>query len=599
MAHGSSHREAPGILATPFADNTDVYAFISPEDPDKIVFVANYVPLLLPNSGPNFYRFGDEVEYGIHIDNDGDAIRDVSYWFRFRSAIRNGDTFLYNTGPVDSLDDTDLNVRQFYSVHRENAGAKSIELADDVPVAPWNAGPRSFPDYDGVANEAIQPLAGGRVFAGPRDEPFFVDLQVFDLLGVGGESSTDGLNVMSLVLEVPIEDVVDGGVRPDAGTTGPNSVLGIYASAYQRRNRVHHLRRRTTRHFGRRVQVSRLAFPLINEAVIPLKDKDEYNRSLPQDDVERFGQYILDPELNGLLTAVLGLPCTPTPEGGRTDIVDLLSPNGTTPADLLRININAGQTFADSGFPNGRKLDDDVVDTILTIVCNGPLTVGDGVDGNDVEFSGIFPFLASPHPQPRSSPDADGDGSTVADGDCDDTDPTVKPGAAEICDGVDNDCNGVVDDAVDGDSDLSTLCTDCDDADDMVFPGATELCDGKDNDCDEEIDEGCDASTTGRAVLLDDDLDPSVPIEPYVIGSLLCLDQITAGGCIFFAEGDCVDDLGVSQPHLHGFIEVAGLVGPFGGFYQEFNDVCGFGDIIDDVPGCGPDLLLPCGATAQ
>jgi hypothetical protein len=399
-AQASSHREAPAIAEDQFADNTDVYAFISPEDSNKLVVVANYVPLLLPFSGPNFYKFSDDVAYDLHFDNNGDAKSDIIYRFLFETTIQTGDTFLYNTGVVDSLNDANLNVRQTYDVLRLNGRGVLQDVVDsNVPVAPWNVGSRTFPGntYDTVAGQAIKTTPGGeRLFAGPRDEPFFVDLHVFDLLGVGGFPSTNGVNVMSIVFEVPINKIAQGGARPAATATGKNTVVGIHATASRRRVSV--LRRGgPERDRGQFVQVSRLGWPLVNEVVIPLKDKDKFNRSRPEEDLANIGAYILQPELTGLLQGVLGLPCPNTPAAGRTDIVTLLSPETTTVADLLRINIRQGQTFTNAGFPNGRKLDDDVTDTLLTVVCNATGTqVGDGVNANDLPFLNVFPFLASP-----------------------------------------------------------------------------------------------------------------------------------------------------------------------------------------------------------
>jgi len=393
----SSHREAPSIAEDQYVDNTDVYAFISPKDPDKLVMVANYVPLLIPSSGPNFYKFSDEAYYEIHIDNDGDAKEDITYRWTFKNEIKNGRTFLYNTGPIDSIDSANLNVTQTYRLDRidERTGRKT-RLLDKAPVAPWHVGKRSFPNYDAVANQAIKTSGGTSAFAGPRDEPFFVDLHVFDLLGVGGAPTTDGINVMSLVLEVPITDIAKNGQRPAAGATGKESVVGIYASASRPQVRI--LRRgRDSDDFGQMIQVSRLAWPLVNEVIIPLQDKDKYNRSAPKDDVRNFGAYILDPEVPKLLNLVLGAGCAPTPADGRTDIVGLLAPNGTTPADLLRININQGQTNAQSHFPNGRALADDVTDTLLTVACNNGSPIGDGVNANDKPFLDAMPYLASPH----------------------------------------------------------------------------------------------------------------------------------------------------------------------------------------------------------
>jgi hypothetical protein len=399
-ALGSSHREAPAIAEDPMADNTDVYAFISPTDPSKIVFVANYVPLLLPASGPNFYRFADSVRYQIRIDNDGDAKPDISYSWRFNTTIGNGNTFLYNTGPIESLEDADLNVRQTYTLRRFNEkNGTSTVIAQNVPVAPWNVGKRSFPggSYESVARQAIHEAGGFKMFAGPRDEPFFVDLHVFDLLGVGGAPTTDGVNVMSLVLEVPITDVAKGGNRPAAGATGQTSVIGVYARAERQQLRI--VLDAGDFDLGGFVQVSRLGWPLVNEVIVPLGDKNKYNRSNPKNDVANFGAYILDPEVPKLLDLVLGTDCTDPGPDGRLDIVGLLAPNGTTPADLLRININADQTGAASVFPNGRGLADDVTDTLLTVACQSAsgAVIGDGVDGNDLPFTSDFPYLASPH----------------------------------------------------------------------------------------------------------------------------------------------------------------------------------------------------------
>jgi hypothetical protein len=399
-AWASSHREAPSIAQDPCADNTDVYTFISQENPDNLVVVANYIPLLVPSSGPNFFSFCDDVAYDINVDNNGDARTDLTYRFLFRTTVQNGNTFLYNVGPVDSLTDPNLNVRQVYDVVRiDHATDTQSTVASAVPVAPWHVGKRSFPgdSYETVALGAVTQSNGLKLFAGPRDEPFFVDLNVFDLLGVGGAvPSTYGFNVMSLVLEVPITAVAAGGVRPGEATAA-DAVVGVHATASRQRKSV--LRRNVTkRERGRYVQVSRLAWPLVNEVVVPRKDKDKFNRSEPQDDLANIGGYVLFPELTGLLIAVLpDLGCAETPAEGRTDIAGLLGPNGTTVADLLRINISQGQTYDDSGFPNGRKLEDDVTDTLLTVVCNNGGPVGDGVDGNDLPFTDTFPYLASPH----------------------------------------------------------------------------------------------------------------------------------------------------------------------------------------------------------
>src|SRR5438874_1820022 len=224
-ASASSHREAPLIAEDQYVDNTDVYAFLSPTDASKLTIVADYVPLLLPTSGPNFYKFADDARYEIHIDNDGDAVSDITYRYEFDSAVKNGNTFLYNTGPIDSLTSANLNVTQTYTLWRidEHTGKRTKVLANAM-VAPWNVGKRSFPSYEPVALQAVTSANGTTSFAGPRDEPFFVDLHVFDLLGVGGAHTTDGVNVMSIVLEVPITDIAAGGQRPAAGSNGKTSL---------------------------------------------------------------------------------------------------------------------------------------------------------------------------------------------------------------------------------------------------------------------------------------------------------------------------------------------------------------------------------------
>ena len=154
----SSHREAPLISQDPLADNTDVYAFVSPERPDRVVLISNFIPLQFPSSGPNFWKFDDNVLYEILIDNTGDAVEDLTFQFRFRTEIRNPNTFLYNTGPISSLDDPDLNVRQFYTVTRvagpRRTGAQRV-IAANVPALPANVGVSSIRDYNGQLGTGV------------------------------------------------------------------------------------------------------------------------------------------------------------------------------------------------------------------------------------------------------------------------------------------------------------------------------------------------------------------------------------------------------------------------------------------------------------
>src|SRR6478672_13031133 len=165
----SSHREAPGISQDPVADNADVYAFVSPDDPTSVTILSNFVPLQGPAGGPNFFEFGDDVLYSIFIDNDGDALPDITYQFRFRTTLQNEDTFLYNTGPIGSLTDPNWNKRQLYSVSvirssgrdsDDNRGPGAV-LGADLACPPCNIGPRSTPDYDSLAAAAVHSLPGG------------------------------------------------------------------------------------------------------------------------------------------------------------------------------------------------------------------------------------------------------------------------------------------------------------------------------------------------------------------------------------------------------------------------------------------------------
>src|ERR1700684_1132468 len=179
----SSHREAPEIAKDPVADSTDLYAFVSPDMANTVTLIANYIPLEGPAAGPNFYEFGDDVLYAIHIDNDGDGIADVTYQFIFRSENTIPTTFLYNDGPIESLDSANWNRRQFYSVTRVVRNGASSLLASNLACPPCNIGPLSTPNYAALASAAVHSLSnGGQVFAGQRAEAFFVDLgAIFDL----------------------------------------------------------------------------------------------------------------------------------------------------------------------------------------------------------------------------------------------------------------------------------------------------------------------------------------------------------------------------------------------------------------------------------
>jgi hypothetical protein len=220
-AGASSHREAPFISSDPEADNTDLYAFVSPDMTNTVTIVANYIPLEEPNGGPNFASFGDNVLYEIRVDNTGNGEADVVYQFRFNTQLRNPNTFLYNTGPITSLDSANWNMPQFYSVTRLEGNTSQV-LGANLKTPPVNVGPRSTPNYDTLASAAINSIGGRKFFAGQRDDPFFVDLgSIFDLGGLrpfnslhliplantAGVDGLKGFNTHSIVMQVPITDL--------------------------------------------------------------------------------------------------------------------------------------------------------------------------------------------------------------------------------------------------------------------------------------------------------------------------------------------------------------------------------------------------------
>jgi hypothetical protein len=447
----SSHREAPLISQDPMADNTDLYAFVSPNAPTTVTMIANYIPLEPPASGPNFPAFDDTVLYEIHIDNNGDSKEDLTYQFRFHTTTRNPDTFLYNTGPITSLDDPNWNRPQTYDVTLVHQGpgksGRSEVLGRNLSTPPDNIGPRSTPNYDALAAAAVHTMPGGSlVFAGQRDDPFFVDLgSVFDLAGLrpfnpfhliplpteAGRDAVAHYNTHSIAIQVPIAQIVQA----------PNTNIGIYASASRQKVRI--LRNDGSDSNGPFVQVSRLGEPLINEAVIPLGKKDFWNGADPEDDAQ-FASSYTNPEVSRLENSLYGAGTQGHPGGalapidttGRTDLVAILLTGvsglnftGNTKADLLRLNTSIAPTAAVgagnrlgllanpipdlAGFPNGRRLEDDIVDIELRAFAQGygmalhdsfglpnkspNNQLGDGVDKNDKPFLTTFPYVAAPH----------------------------------------------------------------------------------------------------------------------------------------------------------------------------------------------------------
>ena len=429
---GSSHREAPLISEDPVADNTDTYAFVSPDNPNTVTLIANWIPLEEPAGGPNFHKFGDDVLYQIHVDNNGDAVPDVTYEWRFTTQIQNSNTFLYNTGPITSLTDPDFNVRQTYSLAVIKGGIRTV-LGTGIPTPPVNIGPRSTPNYEALAASAVRTIGGVKTFAGQRDDAFFVDLgSVFDLAGLrplnaahvaplpttGGVDGVGGYNTHTIAIQVPKSEL----------TTGNQPIIGVWAQTKRLQVRVLQpgLPGAPPRQQGNWINVSRLGMPLVNEVVIPLGQKDRFNNSDPVNDAQ-FAQFVKDPEPARLIPVLY--PGVKVPPAPRDDIVTIFltgipglnQPPNVRPAEMIRLNTSIAPTAGvgsgnrlgvlggdNAGFPNGRRLEDDVTDIELRALAGAtPFTpafnvapnniLGDGVDRNDKAFLPAFPYAPTPH----------------------------------------------------------------------------------------------------------------------------------------------------------------------------------------------------------
>jgi len=405
----SSHREAPEISQDPVADSTDLYAFVSPDKSDMVTLIANYVPLEDPAGGPNFFQFGDDVLYEIKISNRGDAIADMTYQFRFTTQLKNPNTFLYNTGPIGALDDPNWNMRQVYSVTKVMRNGGSNVLATNLACPPCNIGPRSTPNYAGLAGAAVHSLNSGEtVFAGQRADPFYVDLgSIFDLGDLrpfqslhliptpagSGANSLHGFNVHSIAIQVPKNHLTPDGSTPGDPASSA-SVIGVWTSASRQKVGFRQVGPSgdASGGAGPFVQVSRMANPLVNEVLIPLGQKDTWNSTTPDGD-SQYAQFYLKPELATLLPVLYPnvFPNLKALSAPRNDLAAILLTGipsgivpgfqnftGKTPADMLRLNLAiapssspnaAGVVGGDlAGFPNGRRPQDDVVSIELRAI---------------------------------------------------------------------------------------------------------------------------------------------------------------------------------------------------------------------------------------
>jgi hypothetical protein len=437
-AIGSSHREAPLITETPKVDGTDFYMFRSYETgrAGYVTLIANYQPLQDPTGGPNFFTMDPKAVYAIHIDNDGDAREDLSFFFVFRNDYKNlavpvnGVEIpipLSNIGPFGDgpAQDGNRNVVESYAVvvieDRSRVSlAKNLSEGGTLFSKPFdNIGEKSIPDYGAYANRhvtgvGIDGCAGrGRVFVGQRKEAFVVNVgEVFDLINTNPLGPPDGerndlarKNVTSIALELPIACL----------TRGAEPVIGAWTSAYAREPGYFNLR-----------QVSRLSAPLVNEVIIGLQDKDGFNASEPRNDAQ-FAKYVTNPSLPILIESLFPEVKAPT-KYPRTDLVaafltgvpGLNQPANVNAAEMMRLNTSiapkpsasqqtlgvlAGDT---AGFPNGRRPGDDVVDIELRVAMGALLPVADAPSGQlpftdgavtkATNFRNKFPYLNTPIP---------------------------------------------------------------------------------------------------------------------------------------------------------------------------------------------------------
>jgi hypothetical protein len=468
----SSHREAPAISKDPVADSTDVYAFVSPDNDDTVTILANYIPLEDPAAGPNFFEFGSDVLYEIHIDNTGSGTPAITYQFNFTATITDPGTFLYATGPITSLTDPTWNRRQTYTITKVSNGESTVLSSTSgstvLSCPPCNIGPRSTPNYSTLAGQAIYRLSSGEtVFAGQRAEGFFVDLgAVFDLgdlrplspdqlipgMASAGINAIADKNVHTIAIQVPISSLTRT-QRAPSGANDPNAVIGVWTTASRRKVRLIHPDTGTFTESGPFAQVSRLGSPLVNEVVVPMNLKDYFNSQPPLDD-KQFAAAVEYPELQRLLPVLYpgAFDNLKAYTKARADLVAIFATGipgsvigptfgygtyqgGKVIAEMLRLNMgikptgsggggtsNLGLLGGDlAGFPNGRRVTDDVVTIELKAVAGATIPLVDpsytpdaavglvtqDVASNPQAYQTTFPYLAEPHPgfwNPQATP---------------------------------------------------------------------------------------------------------------------------------------------------------------------------------------------------
>jgi hypothetical protein len=448
VAGASSHREAPMIAGDPYADLTDVYAFVSPDKPDSVTLIMDAIPYEDPMGDPNFYGFDPKVRYALHVSQAGHNTADITYWVEFQTTVKNPNTFLYNFGPFGKAGDANLNVSQTATVTKTVRGVGDTVIGSNLPVAPVNIGPHSNPPQiggaasgnsaDGVTGTAeTSAMANGEgwFFAGQRADPFFLDLGVFDLLALRpfdnlhkvvplpatpGVNSFNGFNVHTIAFQIPITQLTTDG-KP-AMADGSNSIIGVWATTWRRQTRVLTANGYGDNQTGDWVQIERLGNPLVNEVVVPLGVKDHFNATAPTDDAQ-FLPAVTNPELPGLINALYGVAVPPAPRNDLvtiflTGIPGLNQPANVQASEQLRLNMGVAPSAGvgkgsrmgvlggdNAGFPNGRRPEDDVVDIAIQAMAGAtPFTpdfnrapnnlLGDGVDVSAQPFNGSFPYLS-------------------------------------------------------------------------------------------------------------------------------------------------------------------------------------------------------------
>jgi hypothetical protein len=465
----SNHSDAPLIKQDPQANLTDVYAFIGTRYDNPSIKVLNvsmsFRPFSEPGDGAIYERFADDARYSIHITDPNTGVTKLRYDFAFNpvdAGYKNRNTILSyglgrEVGPIMAVGDARQNFTQKYRVIRV-ANGKTTPIRAGLLVPPPNVGNNVTPSYNDANGKAVSGAltagdldvytrstiyslkTGEAVWAGPRDDSFFADAPgIFDLLNVrildnngslsdglgqdgNGVDGFKGFNLLSIAMQIPVSDLEAMGIptKYDSVFFGQQTGVGVYASVSRARVTTRNPNG-TRQSSGGWQQVSRLGNPLFTEGLVAFADKDRFNRTPATQDAQ-FAKYARNPELATLINAVYG---TSFVASGRTDLEKIFIPEvlrvatTTDPVRLAgqagfsRLGFIGGDTTngVSGGWPNGRRLGDDVVDIALTAIASGPsystiTLVGDNIAANDLPYHQVFPYLATPHSGTNNSKDS-------------------------------------------------------------------------------------------------------------------------------------------------------------------------------------------------